>query len=450
MDADELRRRLAHHGAERLAAELVRLTDRDATLRRQLELIALEGDSAGLATALRRRVAGLKRARKFIPYGEVSAFARSLDGLLERVQRGLLESDPKAACSVLESFIEADEVTFERIDDSSGSVGDSFRWACRLILQAAARSEGRRDWVERLHELATADDYGVREPLLEHADELLSEHELRRLAKLFEEDACRIDPADDGDYRRLHARTCLSLVARALRDPRLEERTMTEHGGGLNAYQRLELARRCIEYGQIEEAERHLGAVAEGAERWKLLAQCHEHAGRESQHIDCLWRYFELTLSSRVYEELSALLPESERKRARQRARQMALTAEDPAVAATLLLKLDFVIDADRLVADRHTSLEGSFYTYLTALAKLAHEHDASRIEVFCYRALLNDILGEGRSRAYGHAVRYLKRLSELDGAVASYASALTHEEYLASIRERHGRKSSFWRRVDG
>ena len=70
MDPDDLLHRLAGLGAERLAGEVVRLTDFDPSLRRQLELVALEGDSAGLAAALRRRVAGLKRATKFIPYRE--------------------------------------------------------------------------------------------------------------------------------------------------------------------------------------------------------------------------------------------------------------------------------------------------------------------------------------------------------------------------------------------
>ncbi len=40
-------------GAERLAGELVSLTDFDPALRRQLELIALEGNSAGLAAEVR-------------------------------------------------------------------------------------------------------------------------------------------------------------------------------------------------------------------------------------------------------------------------------------------------------------------------------------------------------------------------------------------------------------
>lgn len=453
MDADDLRRRLADLGAERLAALLVSWTDTDPALRRELELIALEGDPSSLAAALRRRVAGLKRAKKFIPNREAFAFAHTLDGLLERVHSSLLEADPDAACSVLESFLQTDEATFERVDDSSGSVGDSFRWACRLFLQAAARAKGRRDWVRRLHELASADDYGVREPLLEHADELLSEHELRRLAKLFEEDARRAaETDDDEDYSAWSARARLTLVSRALRDPRLEERLlMEEGGGGLNEFQRLDLARRCLEYGEIEEAERHLRAVPEtNATRWDLLAQCHERAGRERERLDCLWKFFELTLSWETFQELSALLPEPELRSARSRAREAALRADEPVVAARLLLQLGLVVDADRVVADQHAALDGSFYTRLRALAELARSREAVRIEMFCYRALLDDILDDGRSRAYGHAARYLKRLAALDATVTSYAPAAAHEEYVAGLRQRHGRKYSFWQRVEG
>ncbi len=69
---------------------------------------------------------------------------------------------------------------------------------------------------------------------------------------------------------------------------------------------------------------------------------------------------------------------------------------------------------------------------------------------MLCYRALLEDILDDRRSRAYGHAARYLKRLGELDGVVESYAPAVDHEEYVGWLRDRHGRKRAFWRRVEG
>jgi hypothetical protein len=66
-------------------------------------------------------------------------------------------------------------------------------------------------------------------------------------------------------------------------------------------------------------------------------------------------------------------------------------------------------------------------------------------VAVACYRALTDQILAEGRSKAYGHAKRYVDRLSALDSSVGDYSNLASHAQYLAQLRERHRRKFSFW-----
>ena len=63
---------------------------------------------------------------------------------------------------------------------------------------------------------------------------------------------------------------------------------------------------------------------------------------------------------------------------------------------------------------------------------------------VFC-RALLNPILERGRSKAYHHAVQYLRELRRLDPAIDDYRHLPTHAEYEARLRDCHGRKTGFW-----
>lgn len=61
------------------------------------------------------------------------------------------------------------------------------------------------------------------------------------------------------------------------------------------------------------------------------------------------------------------------------------------------------------------------------------------------YKALTIDILDEGRYKAYPHAARYLMRMEELaDTAGIQPRQA----EFIASLRQAHGRKSSFWAKV--
>ena len=61
------------------------------------------------------------------------------------------------------------------------------------------------------------------------------------------------------------------------------------------------------------------------------------------------------------------------------------------------------------------------------------------------YRILLLDVLNRARSKAYGHAAEYLKHMDEL----AQRANIQSQQaEFVAYLRQTHGRKSSFWAKI--
>ena len=65
--------------------------------------------------------------------------------------------------------------------------------------------------------------------------------------------------------------------------------------------------------------------------------------------------------------------------------------------------------------------------------------------ESLCYRALLEDILNRGYSKAYRHAARYYQKIHLLDASIPDYKGHLNSVEFTAAIRQQHGRKRSFW-----
>jgi hypothetical protein len=67
------------------------------------------------------------------------------------------------------------------------------RAGCRLWLVAAKAQTDQppAQWIERIHALVDADEYGAREALLRHADLLLAPPDLRALAARFEDDPVR-------------------------------------------------------------------------------------------------------------------------------------------------------------------------------------------------------------------------------------------------------------------
>ena len=60
------------------------------------------------------------------------------------------------------------------------------------------------------------------------------------------------------------------------------------------------------------------------------------------------------------------------------------------------------------------------------------------------------DHLEEARSKAYGYASRYVAKLNALNLSIDGYADFPDHVAYMSRLRERHGRKHAFWRRLKG
>ncbi len=193
-----------------------------------------------------------------------------------------------------------------------------------------------------------------------------------------------------------------------------------------------------------------LGAeLKRNAERWRLLAEAYGRAGRRDEQLQCLWSLLEGTGHFGSYEEILELLPAREHTEAKERAREAALRLGDLLSAASFLLRIGAGADAERLTMDRVVELEGAYFAHLKSLAELAREHSYPRIEMPCYRELLSDILKEARSKAYAHAARYFRRLEQLDRAIDDYALLSDHLVFVDALRQRHGRKYAFWRRVE-
>ena len=183
MTSDELRAKLEEVDRDQLASLITQLADEDDGIRDRAEALALRADPAAYVETLRRRLERWERDRHFISYSESTAFARQLDTWLAEVEEELLAVNPEATLKLADAFIRSDRRVLDRADDSNGSIGDAYRRACGLWLVAAAKLGASPTWVDRLHDLHADNGYGVRDALLDDAGTLLSELELRRLAR---------------------------------------------------------------------------------------------------------------------------------------------------------------------------------------------------------------------------------------------------------------------------
>lgn len=470
---DELRTRLSALTPERLAKFIADLADDIPALRKRVDSLALSGDPESLSRLLRKRLSGLKRGRRFIHYRESRAFAAELRGWLADLGEGLLEADAGAALELLEAFIGLDGRILGRVDDSSGLIGDAFRQACGMWQLAASKLPASPDWVKRVHGLYADNDYGVRDALLDEAALRLSELELRRLAKMYEDKAGPAptrkgkgkpieklgDPEvsahsndSDRDWEAHTAATAMGQVAVALEDAALYEKSLRIRSPQLNTLQAADVAKQYVAFGPVEKAvpllefaledDRDLGQL-------DVLAEAYEKLGDFAKLRKTRQRLFEQSVSSEDFAAYLSCLPEAERAGAKQTAIAKVVATGNPFSVAQFLLEIDDPKAAAPIIERASDGLMDLYYPQLLQLAKDLERADQLLPAILCYRALSDQILQEARSKAYGHASRYVAKLGAMHRQLDDYGDFPDHAAYMAGLREQHGRKHAFWRRVE-
>jgi hypothetical protein len=317
----------------------------------------------------------------------------------------------------------------------------------------ALRALPSAQWIEPIHALVNADEYGAREALLRHGDLLLAPPDLRALAARFEDDLAHALARNAGEragYPVFKAAAAVGLVADALCDPDLSTRTTLRYSPAPSTLQKEQFAERYLRFGRPAEAlawlEGDWGIQEERRER--LLAQVYV-ALQDAGRLRAVRRkLFDRSGSASDFEAWQASLPPAEQYTAATIARERAHGSGDPITGVQLLLALDDDAAAEALLVARHASLRGDAYYHLAPLAQTMEKKDRLLGAVVCYRALLSAILARAYVRAYGHAAEYLCALRQLDLRVRSYGALPTHQAFEATLRNMHGRKVAFWRRL--
>ncbi len=145
------------------------------------------------------------------------------------------------------------------------------------------------------------------------------------------------------------------------------------------------------------------------------------------------------------------MLDEDEKEQARDSAIKQAEQGGNIVSSADLLLNLNQVDRAQALALAlaRHQELPACFYDSLLRLAKAFENADCNLAATACYRALLLDILTQARSKAYGHGARYYKKLEVLAERIKVFKPLPAHYAFVQQLQSAHGRKKSFWARLE-
>ena len=157
----------------------------------------------------KKKLSGLKRRKRFIGWRESAGFSRELEMLLQDLKSGV--DDPLTGVELVAAFYEADNTIFEMCDDSSGNIGDVFRYdAKELFVDYAKRCEEKQKIADIILKVNQKDNYGIRDTLIDCAGECLPEEVIRTMIDRLQK---RADKEKD-EYGKRHHLMLIESLAR--------------------------------------------------------------------------------------------------------------------------------------------------------------------------------------------------------------------------------------------
>lgn len=215
---DSRKLKLMDLGTEALADALLELAVQNERADDLVErLIAVPKENV---KRFKSKLAGLRRRQRFVGWGESGAFARELQALLQDLQAGVEE--PKAGVELVAAFFETDQGTLGHCDDSSGHVGDVFRFDAKELFVSYAIRCSDKEWLgDLVVKLLRTDDYGVRYVLVKCAIDYLPESVIRSLIDRFE----ALADQESDEFAKRHWLFLVESLARQVKDAPLFEKT---------------------------------------------------------------------------------------------------------------------------------------------------------------------------------------------------------------------------------
>jgi hypothetical protein len=398
----------------------------------------------------KKKLSGLKRSRRFIDWRGASGFARELEMLLQDLKFGV--SDPLTGIELVAAFYEADNTIFEMCDDSSGNIGDVFRYDGKeLFVDYASRCNDKEKIADIILKMNQKDDYGIRDTLIDCAGECLPDEVIRTMIVTLQEWA---DKEKDEYGKRHHLRSIESL-AMQIKDAKLFEKTRIASWGKLSTAALIDIARVYLESSDVETAHSWLKKIPEGEtfqayERDKLLEEIYQKQGDSEKLTELLYQKFRSYHSADTLQALLDVIGHDKRDDViNDEVEQILKTDRLRESDAEFLLAIGKIDDAEEYLLKRADQLDGNHYGSLLSLAEAMESENRHLIASLMYRSLLVSILERGYTKAYPHGIRYLKNLEKLAATVSDWKEFSHHEAFKEQIIQAHGRKHSFWSKYE-
>lgn len=445
MNNDPRREKLCALGAEQLADLLLQTAKQFDPVDEMLTRAVASPDER--TELFKKKLAAIKRSRRFINYREANEFAMEIGGLLDLLRDG--DADAETGLKLLKSLYDADASILNRCDDSGGWFGQLFRYdAQQLFEEYAARCDDKNFVAKTVLQLISKNGYSTRDRMVDNISVYLPEQQCRELISTLEQQA-QTASDDSEEYRHWIMR-----IARSLKDAELYEKTARAIYREIPVHLCIKIGRVYLESGNTERALYWANEKKEDTflkyEREQLLEDIYTESGDTEQLIKLRTTQFNEAPSKILLRDLVKLLGKEERPRLIKEAVQQIMQQRELSLGSiSFSLDIGEVDNAEKFLLDRADQLDGYDYERLPEYAKVFEQHDRLLAASLIYRCLLDSILERGYTKAYRYGARYLKKLDKLAEKIKAWAKFPDHDQYKQQIRTQHKLKRSFWSKYE-
>jgi hypothetical protein len=323
-------------GVERLAELLIEISTGNANHKRRLRM-ELVGNASGveLAREVRKRLGSIARAKSWIDWQKVKSVKADLEAQRKTIAEKIAIFDPDEAFELIWQFLSLADPIFERSNDGSGTLIESFHAACDDAgrIAALAKTSTQRV-VDKIVAALQDNGYGQYDRLIDAMAPVLGETGLRKLQNAFErwarEPKSKVTEAgmqivgwsmSGPIYREeLHARgqsitvkVALEQIADALGDVDLYIAQQSEASKAF-ATVATEIAKRLLSAGRAQEALYALDTVEfdnrrDISSQWQVVrAETLEAVGRSQEAQQFRWNIVKAKTSDHRHQWFEAFV----------------------------------------------------------------------------------------------------------------------------------------------
>ncbi len=452
---------LTQLGADKLAELLLAGAARNRHLKQTLNLaISAKEGPAALGASLRKRLVALANSHSMLSYDPGRELIAELDGLRATIVEMIGAKDSGLALDLLWQFLELHPSTLERVDDSSGRMGDVFRTASDELGPLAERAKIEPEVLAAtVFEKVANNGYGIYDGLIMSVSVALGQKGRAALRALLlqsrqqhlSQDRRSVLPSGRHDF----SLTGISLALRAIADcegdadafiDSYQDRQLT------NPLFASEIALQLLRSGRAEEALSYLdrappspGNPHFGHIEWTNARIAVLDALQRTEEAQTLrLAFFQARLGPSHLRDYLDRLSDFDDFEAEER--ELDMVAEHANVHAALAFLVDWPAHerAARLVQLRIKEIDGDSYELLDPAASIL-EGKYPLAAVLLRRALIEVALNKGRATRYKHAARHVREIESLNAQIEEYAGFETHQQFMARLQKTHPRKTGFW-----